>query len=205
MSEKSQELLLGGSVEPPDRLDQDEDRIGDDLNNLAIYDSSVADILDNIGHVDFKFIYSDLISDIKNQTFNKKRNFAQNLLEKVSEVYDFEFPYIIEADTDFQIEQILLFIEFIEFDHIRFLSYVWKFLKQDLIKIDIWNYCQNNEMKIIKETEEQLETHPQIKLISIFLRTYYKAKFIEWFATNSEQSKVEIQIEIYESEGKLNG
>ncbi len=28
MSEKSQELLLGGSVEPPDRLDEDEDRSG---------------------------------------------------------------------------------------------------------------------------------------------------------------------------------
>ena len=73
------------------------------------------------------------------------------------------------------------------------------------MKIDIWKYCKANGMKIIKEVEEQLETHPQTELITTFLRTYYKEKFIEWFAANTEQSKVDISLEIYESEGKLNG
>ena len=47
-------------------------------------------------------------------------------------------------------------------------------------------------MRIIKETEEQLETHPQTELITKFLRTYYKEKYIEWFVENTEKSKIMI-------------
>jgi hypothetical protein len=205
MSDKSQEILLGQSVIPPERLDEDEDRIIDRTDQEAEYESNVIDILDHVGTTDFKFVYLDFIPQIKRQKFDRKRRFVQKLLEKIAEVYDFEFPYEVELDTKYEIDEMLLFVEFLEFDNIRFLSYVWGFLKQDLIRIDIWDYCQKNDMRIIKEVDEQLDTHPQSKWISKFLRTYYKEKFIEWFATNSEQSKVEIQLEIYEREGKLNG
>jgi len=203
MSDKSQEILLGDSIEPPE-FDSDERQL-EFRDEKAEYESNVIDILDHVGNLDFKFVYLDFIPAIKRQTFNRKRRFVQKLLEKIAEVYDFEFAYEPELDTDYELDEMLLFVEFLEFNNIRFLSYVWGFLKQDLIRIDIWDYCKKNDMRIIRETEEQLDTHPQPKWISKFLRTYYKEKFIDWFATNSEQSKVEIQLEIYEREGKLNG
>jgi hypothetical protein len=205
MSDKSQELLLGNSVQPPERLDEDEDQNGELRNEKAVYESSVTDVLDHVGHPDFKFIYFEAIPDIKEQYFKRRHLFVKDLLEKVSEVYDFEFFEKPEINTDYELDQILLFIEFLEFDNYRFISYVWRFLKQDLQKIDIEKYCKSNSMKIIKETEEQLETHPQIKIIDLFLRTYYKEKYIEWFVQNTKKSKIMIILEILESEGKLNG
>ena len=205
MSDKSQELLLGNSVQPPERLDEDEDQNGMIRNETAVFESSVTDIVDHVGHPDFKFIYWDLNNDIKQQPFKRKRRFVVEMLEKISEVYDFEFFAKPETDTDYEIEQIMLFIEFLEYDNYRFLSYVWKFLNQDLQTLDIEKYCNSNAMKIIKETEEQLETHPQTESITNFLRTYYKEKFIEWFVKNTENAKIMIILEILESEGKLNG
>jgi len=205
MSDKSQELLLGNSVQPPERLDEDEDQNGMIRNETAVYESSVTDIMDHVGHPDFKFIYWNLSNDINQQSFKRKRRFVVEMLEKISEVYDFEFFAKAETDTDYEIEQMMLFIEFIEYNNYRFLSYVWRFLNQDLQTIDIEKYCNTNAMKIIKETEEQLETHPQTESITNFLRTYYKEKFIEWFVKNTEKAKIMIILEILESEGKLNG
>ena len=105
------------------------------------------------------------------------------------------------VDTVYQQEQLYEFIEFLEFDNYRFLSYVWRFLLDEsikLMKLDIEGFCKTNTMKIIKETEEQLETHSQNRLITIFLRTYYKEKYIEWFTTMSQRYKVEIISENYE-------
>jgi hypothetical protein len=121
---------------------------------------------------------------------------------KIAEVYDWEFAdeYAL-VDTVYQQEEMYNFIEFLEFENYRFLAYVWKFILKDplnLIKIDIEKYCKANWFKVIKETEEQLETHSQPQLISIFLRTYYKERYIEWFVTMSERFKFEIISEIFE-------
>ena len=205
MSDKSQELLLGDTVMPPERLDEDETNQQEFIDNRAIYDSGVADIMDHVGHPDFKFIYFQTLPDIREQFFKWRHRFVEKMLDKISEVYDFEFFEKTETDTDYELEQMHLFIQFLEFDNFRFLAYVWRFLKQDLQKIDIEQYCKSNAMKIIKETEEQLETHPQTELITKFLRTYYKEKYIEWFLENTEKSKIMIILEILESEGKLNG
>jgi len=205
MSDKSQELLLGNSVQPPERLDEDEDQNGVLRNEKAVYESTVADILDHVGHPDFKFIHINAIPVIREQSFKRRYRLVQDLLKKVSEVYDYEFYEKPETDTDYELDQVRLFIEFLEYNNFRFLSYVWRFLNQNLQTIDIESYCKANAMRIIKETEEQSETHPQTKLINLFLRTYYKEKYIEWFVKNTENSKTEIILEILESEGKLNG
>lgn len=200
MSDKSQELLLGDTVMPPERLDEDEDDYQSFIDTQAIYDSGVADIMDHVGYPDFKFTYYQTLPDIQVQYFKRRRRFVQKMLEKISEVYDFEFYEKPELNTDYQLGQALLFIEFLEYDNFRFLSYVWRFLKQDLQKIDIEKYCKANEMKIIRETEEQLESHPQNELITKFLRGYYKEKYIEWFITNTIQNKIEIILEIADAE-----
>ena len=122
--------------------------------------------------------------------------------EKIAEIYDWEFPdEWALVDTVYQQEMLYEFIEFLEFDNYRFLSYVWKFLLDDVIKLmrlDIKQFCVSNPMRVIKETEEQLETHSQNKLITIFLRTYYKEKYIEWFSKMSQKFKTDIIAENYE-------
>ena len=67
---------------------------------------------------------------------------------------------------------------------------------KNLIKLDREKYCKSNSDKIIKEIDEQLEIHPQPKLIALFLRSYYKEKIIDWVIKNTEQNKIEITVEI---------
>jgi hypothetical protein len=126
------------------------------------------------------------------------------MLDKIFEVYDFQFPTTQDVVSDSDIARVLQFIEFLEYDNVLFLSLVWEMLKADIMEVDIEAFCKRNENIIINEVEEQLETHHQGELISIFLRTYYKENFIEWFIIQSERSKAFIKLEILEREGKLN-
>jgi hypothetical protein len=194
------EALCGDSIIPPEMDNYEEDV--DEYDELASFRYSALDIRDNIGNEDFKELYMVQGMEAKKADLETQRTFLIELHNKISEVYDWEFSdeYAL-FDTAYQQEQMYKFIEFLEFDNYRFLSYVWKFLLNDpldLMKINIEGYCKSNAMKVIKETEEQLETHPQSKLISIFLRTYYKDMFIRWFSKMSERFKVEIISEIYE-------
>lgn len=195
MSEKANDLLMGLSVVPPERLDEDEDNIADYRDELAIRESSKQDIIDAVGTDEFRYTYLAQREDIQKQTLKFQRIFIEQILDKISELYDFEFPEKIVLDTIYQIQNVYLFLEFIEYDNLRFLTYVWKFLKKDLIHLDIEKYCNSNSDKIIKEIEEQLDVHPQDEIISIFLRTYYKEKMIQWFIINSKKNRVEITVE----------
>lgn len=199
MSEKSDELLLGG-VEILPGTDADPAEI-ELTNEKAIYESSKQDMIDAIGIDEFRYIYLTQREDIWKQTIKLQRIFVEQILIKISEVYDFEFPEKIPLDTIYDIQKVYSFIEFLEYKNDMFLSYVWKFLKSDLVHLDIEKYCNTNADKIIKEIEEQLDSHPQDALISIFLRTYYKEKIMQWFTNQSIRFKVEITIENFGKRG----
>jgi len=194
------EALCGDLIIPPEMDNYEEDV--DKYDDLASFRYAALDIINMVGKIDFKELYIVQMDTIKNQTMYVQRVFLIEMLQKISEVYDWEFPDEWSlVDTSYQQEQLYKFIEFIEFDNYRFLSYVWRFLLDDptkIMRLDIDNFCKRNVMKIIKETEEQLETHFQNKMITIFLRTYYKEKFIEWFSLMSKRYKVEIISELYE-------
>jgi len=198
--DKGLEAICGDSIIPPetDNYAEDVDRYED----RASFRYSALDIRDHLGHEDFKEIYMVQNIYIKTADGDFQRRFLIEMLDKIAEVYDWTFAdeYSL-VDTPFQREKMFEFIEFLEFNNYKYLVYVWKFLLKDpteLVKLDIKTYCESNPMKIIKETEEQLETHPQPSLISIFLKTYYKEKFIEWFVTMSNRFKFEIISEIFE-------
>lgn len=199
MSEKSDELLLGG-VEILPETDADAEEI-ELTNEKAIYESSKQDIIDSIGTGEFRYVYLAQREDIWKQSIKLQRISVEQILIKISEVYDFEFPEKIPLDTIYDIQKVYPFIEFLEYENHMFLSYVWKFLKSDLVHLDIEKYCNINTDKIIKEIEEQLDSHPQDALISIFLRTYYKEKIIQWFINQSIKFKVEITIENFGKRG----
>jgi len=186
--------LCGDSVIPPE-LDNYEEDV-EKYNDTANFRYAAIDIRDSLGTVDFKELYQVQIPYITTEDMYVQRRFLIEMQEKIAEVYDWEFPdEWALVDTLYQQEQLYKFLEFLEFDNYRFLSFVWKFLLDDmmkLIRLDIKKFSVSNSMKIIKETEEQLETHSQNELITIFLRTYYKEKYIEWFSTMSERFKTDI-------------
>ena len=202
MSERSQKAFIEAMVEYPEM--DDSERM-DEYEDDAIYQSSSIDLQDNLGDPDFKYVYPIFIEDIIKATFTNQRIFCQKMLEKIEEVYDFILPQKPELENRVEISNFFEFLKFIEYDNILFLSFVWQHLDVKLLDLDIESYSKTNADKIIKEVEEQLESHEQNELISIFLRTYYKDKFIEWFMRESEKSKTSILLEILEREGKLNG
>ena len=202
MSDRAWEALLGDVLNPPGDIDPKEEVMDGDYSK-AFYDYSKIELLDAIGTSDFEDEWLVLKGDIQNETIKLQRIFSEQTLDKISEIYDFEFPIKIDMDIREEIDQFYLFLEFIEYNNKQFLSNVWQFLgPKNLIKLDIDNFCKRNENKIIKETEEQLEIHPQPRLISLFLRTYYKEKFIEWFIKNSKEGKFEITVELNQGKEK---
>lgn len=202
MSERSDKAFIEAVMAYPE---MDDDERMDEYEDDAVYQSSSIDLQDNLGEPDFKYVYPILIQDINAQPFENRRIFCQKMLEKIEEIYDYSFPETPELRTPLQVLECYEFIQFIEYDNILFLSFVWQHLNINLLELDVESYCKSNAIKIIKETEEQLESHEQNELISIFLRTYYKDKFIEWFIRETERSKTPILLEILEREGKLNG
>ena len=109
------------------------------------------------------------------------------------------FPAKIPLDTEYELRDFYKFLEFLEYNNENFIGYVWSFLKPvNLMRFDIDNFCKSNADKVIREIEEQLEIHPQSKMIDLFIRTYYKEKLIEWFIDRTERNKINITIQIFE-------
>jgi len=193
MSETSQLIICGKSVSPTEELDIEEhlpERV-----QTAILQSSQMDIIDNIGINDFIYTYKELKNDILTYPFKNQKRFVERVIEKISEVYDFVFPMNIDINTMENITDFYAFLEFLEYDNIKYISRVWKFLDTDIMKVDIEKYCKDNSNMIIKECESQIESYDLNEIISMFLRTYTKEKFIEWFTKISTQSRIEIKLE----------
>lgn len=197
MSEKSQEMLLYTLVEPPE-FDADEEEIEARYKD-AFYQSSKIDIQDQLNTDDFKDTWLVLKSDIQNETIKLQRIFSEQTLDKIFEIYDFSFPAKILLDTQYEINDFYEFLEFLEYKNVNFISNVWQLLKPvNLMRFDVEGFCKQNYAKVIREIEEQLEVHPQSELISLFLRTYYKEKIIEWFVDRTNRYKIDITIQIFE-------
>lgn len=197
MSERSLETLISYLDEPPE-MDSDQEDLEDNVIR-GIYESSKIEIIDSIGTDEFKYIWLTLNDDIKYQNGKLQRIFSEQTLDKIYEVYDFSFPENISLDDMFEIRDFYKFLEFLEYENTTFISYVWNFLKvDDIISLDVDKFCKKNADQIIKEVEEQLDIHRQNKLITKFLRTYYKEKFIEWFIKNTEKSIIDIAVSLSE-------
>ena len=197
MSEKSQEMLLYTLGEPPD-FDADEEEMETRYED-AFYQSSKIDIQDQLNTNNFKDVWLILKSDIQNKTINLQRIFSEQTLDKILEIYDYSFPVNISLDTQPEIDNFYEFLEFLEYNNENFIGYIWRFLNPvNLMRFDIKGFCKKNSDKVIREMEEQLEVHPQSKMINLFIRTYYKEKMIEWFIDRSNRYKINTTIKIFE-------
>lgn len=198
MFEKAQEILLGSLVEPPE-FDADEDDL-EQRYSEAFYESSKLSIHYSMGTNEFKMVWLTLKNDIQNKSITKQRIFAQQTIDKIFEIYDYKFPFNITLDTDYNINVFYKFLEFLEYDNLSFLTLVWRFLsKENLVKLNIENFCKNNASKVIREIEEQLEIHPQNEIINLFLSGCQKKTLLSWFIKNSTNYKIDIFFNLSEN------
>jgi len=87
------------------------------------------------------------------------------------------------------------FIEFVEYDNLTFLKYVWKYL-DDIITVDIDKYVQENSQIIVDEITNQANLLVTLtENVSEFLRTYNKESILEWFSNRSKRNKINIYSE----------
>lgn len=191
-----EKILLGTSIHVLEMDDEEQ------INNIeeAISNYQILDILYHIGKSNFREIYLNEINDIKLLPIQEQQLFCLAILDKIQQIYDFEFSPTIDFNEKLNIENVYLFLEFLEYDHVNFLVNIWRFLQPDLRHLNIDQFCQKNKNKIIGEVEDQLETYEETRFSSQFLRTYNKNDLVEWITIKTKKTRMLIYLGIRESE-----
>lgn len=196
MSDESLKALISRTDMPPEWLDTDFDEFQRD-KPMGLFESSKIEIMDALGKEEFKSVWLNLKEDITNESLKDQTIFIGQIQEKIFDIYGFAFPTTETIETLYETQEFYEYLEFLEYNNEEFLSHVWKFLGvSTLMGLDIYRFCLHNSNRVIKEIEEQLDVHPQQRLVSLFLRTLYKEKIIEWVIKNSKANKTDISVSI---------
>jgi hypothetical protein len=198
ISSKPEKIILGYDIKPSETDDETEN-----LDEVSIsYD--IVLIINSIGTEDFKSTYLNFIDNIKQQTLQIQKYFCNSILEKIESVYSFVFPNNVEPDNQQEVEQIYSFLEFVEYNHINFLSKLWIILNEDLNKINITNFCHNNIDKILYTIDELIEITNLTVLVDLFLKIYDKKHMLEFIIKKTEYSKPLVILAILETDLTIN-
>lgn len=141
--------ILMSSMLPTELLDDDEGKIQSEIVGDGIIQFEFNEIIDNIGKTSFKETYLNFIDDIKNQSIDNQRILCQHLINKLINIYKFDFPENISIDNITDIQNIYDFIKFIEFDNIEFLVKVFFKFKINLLD-NISEFIEKNKNEIIE-------------------------------------------------------
>jgi hypothetical protein len=182
-------VLCGNTIEEPE-MDYDDLRVesesGDPAVDSGLMQFYFVTISDAMTTPDFRNNYLSVISKVKTYSTKNQQLLAFALVQKIPEKYDFQFSTDFTPYNQQEINDTYHFIEFIEYNHEKFITNVWKYLKPDSNSLDVEKFCEHNDTKIISEIEEQLESHYFPELIADFLRTYNKENLIKWFCEKSK-------------------
>ena len=195
----NQYTLLGKSIREPER-DYDDEIINSEYevpaaeNALKLY--YLQSITNSIGKEDFREEYLTSVNYVMEYEVEELASFTQTILEQITLVYDFEFPFKPDFNTKEQIDELLKFLAFIEFDNEDFITTTWKYLNPDVNSLQIEKFCEQNADKIVLEIDEQVDSHDFSGMIAIFLRTYIKDKLVEWFCNRSKNLRTSILIKL---------
>ncbi len=192
--QNSLKVLLGGIDYIPEVDDEENEEMVED----AIKSYFMLEILNSVGEENFKEVYYSMIGDIKQFPMEEQFNFCRSILDKIKEVYNFEFPRQIEVLTEDSVNQIYILLQFIEFNYIDFLAELMKPYNFDFRKGNIREFIESNYDRIERDIEVISKNVPEI--ISEFLRTYNKEDFINWLVNRIEKSKMLVLLKIKEGE-----
>jgi hypothetical protein len=152
MDEKANEILYGGIDMPPEMDNYPEEQ--DKRQLWAIYESSTYAILEHMNKEEFKDTYNILKTDITSMPDEYQKVFIDKYMDKMAEIYEYEFPSKRIYGRPEEIRDMFKFIEFVEFDNLSFFKYVWKY-QDDILSVDIRKYVQENEKAIMDEMVQQ--------------------------------------------------
>jgi len=192
-----EKILLGSSF-PLYEIEEDFDR---DVEKEASLKYDLLNIVNSVGTDDFKDCYLMSINSIKDSSIDIQQVFCNELLEKVREIYDYEFPVKLDF-SESTILDFYKFMEFVEFDYLDFLSKLWRIMSQDLKSLHVVDFCRSSSFEIVKEVDDIVETSSFPKLVSIFCRTYTKDNLVEFIIKKTVRDRMLIVLEIKEGEEK---
>lgn len=196
-------VLLGNSIEEPE-VDYDDAEVSSELGHPveedALMEYFYITITRNIGKADFREEYLSVYPDVMRYSTEKKQVLAESILKQIKQVYDYTPSRIVDTNSEIEINNVLKFIEFIEYDHEDFIIEVWTFLNPETNSFQVEKYCEQNKIKIISEIEEQLTSREFPWMIADFLRTYNKEDITTWFCEKSKRLRSAILLKLIQGE-----
>jgi len=197
-------VLCGNTIEIPE-VDyddmEDESNSPDLVVDTGLMQYYYVNITDHMNHPDFMINYQAVIGKIKKYPIEQQKLLAFSIVQKMPEKYDFEFSITLDPFySKDDIYELYNFIEFIEYDHEKFIVDTWNLLNPDTNSFKVEKFCEHNNTEILREIEEQLDTHDFSEMIADFLRTYNKDKLIEWFCKKSKMLRSSILISLIRKE-----
>lgn len=185
-------VLIANSEALPETEDEYDGK--DEIIENAEEKADLVYFLESIGSDNFEYIYSNLINTIRNIEVKTQIGFCYNIIDKIKEVYNFEFLRKIDLFSQSDCEEVYKLIAFLEFDNVDFFTNllfgIVENLRNELIRIVIDKNWIQIEGRMLKE---QLSW-----LIVLFLRTNNKSDLIDFFVSKINQRKMIITMKLYE-------
>ena len=194
--ESNERVLLGSSI-PLLEVDPEESW---DIAETAITQYEFLEVVNYIGEPEFKQVYLEVRDDVMAQSLQNKAILCSHILQKFTEVYNFEFPMVIDLTDEKNIAEVFELIEFVEYNYVDFFAKVWKGLKVNLLNLDIKEFCETNRSKVIASIDRVMRTEVFGQKVSIFLRTNNRFNMVDLFTKLTEKSKILIILRIMEGE-----
>jgi hypothetical protein len=179
-------ILLGNSLPLPeeDLDDYQEDELAEE-DALRQYYFQI--IVSAMGKDDFKNEFLSVFDIMQRENdYEKQKMLCIAMMEKVNEIYDFEFNENIDFTSEQEIEEFYEFVKFYEYDHEDFLVRVWKFVTDRFPK-DLDTFIEKSENNIILEIEDQIDSFNYNGMITQFLGTNTRTNMIQWFREKSKR------------------
>ena len=196
-------VLLGNSIREPE-VDYDDAEVQSELGypveEEALKEYFYVTMIDNIGKKDLREEYLSVYPDVMSYLTIHKQVLVEAILKQIKQVYDFIPSITVDTNSTKDVESVLKFLEFIEYDHEDFIIEVWTFLKPETNPFHLEKYCEQNKIKIVSEIEEQLSSRDFPWMIADFLRTYNKEDITAWFCEKSKNLRSAILLKLIEGE-----
>jgi hypothetical protein len=189
-----EKILIGESI-PLEEVDDEESNL-DDMIPEAELNADLTTIIKFFGTEEFKGLYLNLYNVIRSFELEKQRELCEKLISKISELYDFEFYPMLTFDNEDDIEIFLKFIEFLEYDHVDFLSEIISGLDLELLKKDLNKFLKLNW----KQLSLRINLYQKNEIISKFLRTNNKSGLYKFIRSRLEKDKMLVILNSLERE-----
>lgn len=199
--EKSNLKVLCDLIDPEDSGDEGSET----QYEMSMLYSKMYDLLEihsYFGTTDFKSVYMSTINDIKEQDFKNQRTLCLRLLEKIFELYEYEFPQTPDLYSQEDLNKIYELVEFLDFNNEMFLVGVWNGLgKKNILNINLEVFFYGNRVNILRLLEQITNNsllYDKDSLINIFLNSCRKEILTKIFIDMTEKMKAEITLKLME-------